>query len=79
MTIEDNGIGRGKAAVENPDSTRQGLKMLQSIYDRLNQQNKVKISQHFTDLTDEAGNPSGTRVEIQIPVNLREEPGLGLS
>jgi len=79
ITIEDNGVGRLKAAVSNTDSTRQGLKMLQAIYDRLNQQNKIRIIQHFIDLADDAGLPAGTRVVIHIPVNLKEDPGAGLS
>jgi hypothetical protein len=79
VTIEDNGIGRQKAAQGSRDSTKQGLRMLQAMYDRLNQQNKANIVQYFTDLTDEAGNPAGTRVELRIPVNLKEDQGTGLS
>lgn len=72
VTIEDNGIGRQKAALLKTGGTKQGLKMLQAVYDRLNQQMKSKIIQEITDLKDEQGNPAGTRVDIQVPFNLKE-------
>ncbi|HNZ68692.1 MAG: histidine kinase [Prolixibacteraceae bacterium] len=67
VSIEDNGIGRQKAAQLNTGSTRQGLKMLQAMYDRLNQQGKPKIFQEIEDLLDENQKPAGTRVNIRIP------------
>ena len=70
--MEDNGVGRQKAAGLEIYSTKKGLKMLEALYTRLNQQNKYKIKQNFVDLTDENGVASGTRVEIRIPVNLKE-------
>lgn len=70
--IEDNGIGRKKAAGLKRPSTRQGLKMLQAIYERLNQKNKVKIRQRFNDLLDKEGNAAGTRVEINVPIGLKD-------
>jgi sensor histidine kinase YesM len=76
VAIEDNGIGRLKAAKLNPDSTKQGLKMLQAMYERLNQQSKTKIIQEIIDLTDEQGNAAGTRVVIRVPLNLKEIQGV---
>jgi hypothetical protein len=75
VIIEDNGIGRKKAAQLNPDSTKQGLKMLQAMYERLTQQSKTKIIQEITDLVDELGNAAGTRIEIYVPLNLKETTG----
>ena len=72
LVVEDNGVGRQKAAGLEIYSTKKGLKMLEALYTRLNQQNKYKIKQNFVDLTDENGVASGTRVEIRIPVNLKE-------
>jgi LytS/YehU family sensor histidine kinase len=72
LVVEDNGIGREKALLVNRPSTRQGLKMLNAIYERLNRQNREKIKQQYTALTDENGNPAGTRVEIWVPLNLKE-------
>lgn len=70
--IQDNGIGRKKAAALKRPSTKQGIKMLQAIYESLNKKNKFKISQQFVDLTNENGNATGTRVKIFVPENLKE-------
>lgn len=72
LKVEDNGIGRAKAKLLKRPSTRQGLKMLQALYDRLNQKNRLKITQRFTDLKDENQDPAGTRVEVWVPLNLKE-------
>jgi hypothetical protein len=72
LTEEDNGIGRHKAASLKRPSTKQGIKMLLALMDRLNQYNKLKITQTYTDLTDGSGNPCGTRVDIRVPLNLKE-------
>ncbi len=72
ISITDNGVGRQKAAQQNSGSTRQGLKMLKAIFDRLNQQNKTRISQGFTDLKDDNQNPVGTCVDIRVPAGLKE-------
>ena len=72
LSVEDNGIGRQKAAALNRPSTKQGIKMLLALMDRLNMQNKLKITQTYIDLQDETGFPAGTRVDIRVPTNLRE-------
>jgi hypothetical protein len=72
--IEDNGIGRKKAATINRPSTKQGIKMLQALMDRLNTQNRLSVTQVYNDKEDDTGNPSGTRVDIRVPLNLKE-PG----
>ena len=72
ISVTDNGIGRQKAAQLNPGSTKQGIKMLKAIYDRLNQYNKSRISQEVIDLKDENQIPCGTRIEIRVPAGLKE-------
>jgi hypothetical protein len=72
LFVEDNGIGRQKAANLDRPSTKQGIKMLQALMERLNLQNRLKIIQTYTDLVDDQGNPAGTRVDIQVPLNLKE-------
>lgn len=72
ISVTDNGVGRQKAAQLNPGSTKQGLKMLKAIYDRLSQQGKFKIIQEITDLKDEFQNPCGTRIDIRVPSGLKE-------
>jgi two-component sensor histidine kinase len=67
IVIEDNGIGREKAA-GNSHSTGKGLKITGEFYDILNQLNKKPISHSITDLYDKSGKSSGTRVEVMVPV-----------
>ena len=71
-TIEDNGIGRDKSREINREKnhhhqslgttiTESRLKLVNELYGR-----QMQVS--YTDLTDHDGNPSGTRVEISIPI-----------
>lgn len=71
FSVEDNGIGRKKAAALNKTSTKQGIKMLEALMERLNTQNKQPVSQSYTDLQDGNGNAEGTRVDILVPLNLK--------
>jgi hypothetical protein len=66
LTIEDNGIGRIKAAGHNA-STGKGLKISAEFYEILNQINKHPILHNITDLYNESGQPAGTRVEVWVP------------
>ncbi|MBK9391376.1 MAG: histidine kinase [Bacteroidetes bacterium] len=68
ITIEDNGIGRVKAAGQS-HSTGKGLKLTGEFYDILNQLNKRPITHSITDLYDDSGNSSGTRVEVSVPLS----------
>jgi Histidine kinase len=67
LTIEDNGIGRASAAGHST-STGKGLKITGEFYNILNQINKKPIRHTITDLYNEFGDPSGTRVEVWVPV-----------
>jgi two-component sensor histidine kinase len=67
LTIEDNGIGRAKAAGQST-STGKGLKITGEFYDILNQLNEKPIRHTITDLYNDAGDPAGTRVEVWVPV-----------
>jgi two-component sensor histidine kinase len=67
LSIEDNGIGREKSFGKST-STGKGLKLIGEFYDILNQMNKRRISHSITDLYDEAGDASGTRVDVMVPV-----------
>jgi sensor histidine kinase YesM len=72
ISVEDNGIGRKKAAALGRPSTKQGIKMLQALMDRLNAQNRLNITQGYTDLQDDSGFPAGTRVDMKVPLSLKE-------
>jgi len=69
--IEDNGIGREKAMEIKQKSgliqKSQGIIITKERLDILNKHLKNKISVEITDLKDEAGNASGTRVRLVIP------------
>lgn len=67
LTIEDNGIGRAASAGKSL-STGKGLKITGEFYDILNQINKRPIKHLITDLHNDMGNPTGTRVEVWVPV-----------
>jgi len=68
LSIEDNGIGRKKAEGASK-STGKGLKLTGEFYDILNQINKKPIKHLMIDLYDENNEPSGTRVEVWVPVD----------
>ncbi|MEK6781739.1 MAG: histidine kinase [Bacteroidota bacterium] len=69
LTIEDNGIGRAKAA-NLSNSTGIGLKLNSEFYDILNQMNTRPIRHKITDLFDVADLPAGTRAEVWVPMEL---------
>ena len=67
LTIEDNGVGREKSSGRST-STGKGLKLTGEFYDILNQINKRAISYSLTDLYYTNGMPSGTRVDVWVPL-----------
>jgi LytS/YehU family sensor histidine kinase len=74
ISIEDNGIGREKAAGQSR-STGKGLKLTGEFYDILNQLNKRSLSYYIIDLYDESGKAAGTRVEVYVPVDRQAATG----
>ncbi len=71
--IEDNGIGRKKSAELKAASLGKhkslGMKVTRERIELLNREKKIASSVTFTDLEDEQGQPSGTRVEIRLPLD----------
>jgi two-component sensor histidine kinase len=68
ISIEDNGIGRERSAGQST-STGRGLKLTFEFYEILNQINKKQIRYTITDLHNNSGEPSGTRVDVLVPVS----------
>jgi hypothetical protein len=66
LTIEENGIGREKAARQS-NSTGRGPKLTNEFYEILNQINKKPIRHLITDLNNNSLTPLGTRVEVWVP------------
>ena len=73
IAISDNGIGRAQAAVkkDKPDSTGKGLALMQQYFNEVNKYNEYKITCSITDLLAEDGSLAGTRVELEIPVQMK--------
>ncbi|MEX0289226.1 MAG: tetratricopeptide repeat protein [Flavobacteriaceae bacterium] len=71
-TIEDNGIGREKALqLKNKAAIKtksMGLKIIQKRLELLGKNNFTEMI-CFTDLKDDSGQPSGTRVDVLIPIS----------
>jgi tetratricopeptide (TPR) repeat protein len=71
-TIEDNGIGRDaaqekkRAGDKNHNSL--GTQIVSSRLDLVNALYGTSLKTTYTDLRNENGEPTGTRVEIQIPI-----------
>jgi hypothetical protein len=71
LIVEDNGIGRVKSEGHST-STGKGLKLIGEFYDILNQINKKPLRHSITDLYNESGLPTGTRVEVWVPIDLQD-------
>ena len=69
VAVSDNGVGRTEAALANSGTSRQGLKILNQQIELYNSVNRHHIVQHVSDLTDDDGQPAGTRFEIWIPAD----------
>jgi two-component sensor histidine kinase len=68
ITVEDNGVGRNNSAGHS-NSTGKGLKLTSEFYEILNHINKKPIKLLLTDLYNSSNEPSGTRVEVWVPVD----------
>lgn len=67
IEVEDNGIGRARAAELSAGSTGKGLAILRGYFDYYNLYNREKINFGIIDLLDAEGKASGTKVVIKIP------------
>jgi hypothetical protein len=71
IVVEDNGIGRERAQQLGTRGNGQGLLLIEQQLQFYNSQNSEAIYQTITDLKDENNMPSGTRVNLYIPMNYR--------
>ncbi len=72
ITVEDDGIGRKKAAELNTGSTGKGISLIRQYIDIFNGFNDRKIEFTIEDITLN-GEAGGTRVTLHIPDNYRYE------
>lgn len=76
--IEDNGLGRDYTNSKKPpirgqsevDHKSMGMSITKKRLELLNNQGQMKIFLKIIDLKDKNGDPCGTRVELQIPVEI---------
>ena len=72
--IEDNGVGRAAASVINANRINnhqsKGIKLTEERLKMIDAQQNRKTVVNIVDLTDDAGNATGTRVEIEVGVEL---------
>ena len=71
--IEDNGIGRKKAAAlkdqkQNNHKRSMGMQIIQDRIEIINKLYNMNASVNIYDMEDELGNARGTKVELKIPV-----------
>ncbi|MDB5035112.1 MAG: hypothetical protein JWQ98_2353 [Chlorobi bacterium] len=75
VSIADNGIGRGRAAEYSrgraPDHVSSALSVTGERLAIINRQLGTAARLAISDLTDERGEPSGTRVDLYIPFVVR--------
>jgi len=69
LLIQDNGIGREKAAREKTSGTSNGLRIISGYFDYFNQFNSKKLSYKITDLFDAEQQAAGTSILILIPID----------
>jgi ligand-binding sensor domain-containing protein len=75
IMVEDDGVGRRRAAELGSRGTQQGVKMLESLMNIFNKHNAFPIRSEYEDdiFSDEQGHGYGTRVHIWIPKNYHYE------
>ena len=68
IKIRDNGVGRAKAEQVEWNNTGKGLHILDQMLDLYENLMNIRITYVIHDMVDEFQKPSGTKVEIKIPV-----------
>ena len=66
LEITDNGVGRAASAVAWKTSTGKGMEMMEQFFALYHKITGIKVQSNVSDLTDESGNPIGTRVVVMI-------------
>ena len=66
IEISDNGIGRERAKNESQNSTKKGLEVMKELYNLYYKFYHDKIISEITDLYDDQGSATGTKVLITV-------------
>ena len=68
ICVEDNGVGRKRAGEIGSFGTGNGLRMVEKTLKIFEKLEKARITFEIEDMYEENGFPSGTRVELKIPL-----------
>jgi len=68
ISISDNGIGRKASLEKGTSGTGTGLKTMEKYYEIFKSLTGKRISHTITDLRDENGNPTGTKVVVEVEI-----------
>ncbi|MCD4675502.1 MAG: histidine kinase, partial [Desulfobacula sp.] len=68
IIVEDDGIGREKAAQVSLGSTGKGHGIINQIIDMYNKLKNTSVTYKIIDKYDDEGNTSGTKVEVVVPL-----------
>lgn len=66
IVVDDDGIGRVAAARLDTDSTGKGHEIIEQIVGMYNKLKKRSVNYSITDKYNQAGDPAGTRIEINL-------------
>lgn len=72
IEVRDNGVGRNAEVPGKVDSTGKGMKILHQLFETYNRHNRLPIKQQVTDLFNEDRSPSGTLVEVWVPLDFND-------
>ena len=67
VTVEDNGVGRRKAAQLSQNTTKMGLRILSEQIQLWNKSNSHRIRQHVRNIKDANGKTAGTHFDLTVP------------
>lgn len=68
LEIADNGIGRAASGAADKTSTGKGMEIMEQFFELYHKITGIRVQSTVTDLTDKAGQPSGTMVLVTIPL-----------
>jgi hypothetical protein len=68
LEITDNGVGRTTSEVSEITSTGKGMQIMKQFYDLYFKSTGTRVQSMVTDLYDEAGHASGTKVVVTISI-----------
>jgi LytS/YehU family sensor histidine kinase len=69
LEISDNGIGRNASAIAGKTSTGKGMEIMEQFFELYHKITGIRVQSTVTDLQDDKGNATGTKVVVNIPLS----------